>query len=85
VPFDLIQQRRQRPTGTSLSDQGMMDRIDRTAMLERQRGDDRGVLCIGFRCAAGLGTVYEDLGDAAVVKSADATGVHSASRSRMSA
>jgi hypothetical protein len=51
---DLVQQGRQRPAGTSRSDKGMMDRIDRAAMLERQRGNDRGILGIGFSSTAGF-------------------------------
>jgi hypothetical protein len=53
----------------------MADGFERTAMLQGQGGNYRGVLRIGFGSAPDLGSVYEYFGDAAVVEPTDATGV----------
>jgi hypothetical protein len=45
-------------------------------VLQGQRSDYRGVLRNRFSGGPGLGTVYEDLGNAAVVEPTDPTGVH---------
>jgi hypothetical protein len=75
LPFDLIQQGHERTAQASRSNEGVTDGFKRAAMLQGQRGYDRSVLSNRLSGGPGLGTVYEDLGDPAVVEPTDAASI----------
>jgi hypothetical protein len=50
------------------SNQGVPDSFRRAPMLEREGGDNRSVLGVGFGRAPNLGAIYEDFSNSAVVE-----------------